>query len=99
VTQHAQGWYNMTQLLPRVRLESPYELTVKPTRQPHSAILLRGGAEVLQINGRGRQTVKFVGLPRPFHSNARLEIRTRIEAIACYSLKQSVIRFKRRPME
>jgi len=88
VIQLAQGWYNTTQLLPRVRLESAYELTCKPTRQPVSAILLQGGAEVLKTNGMGKQTVKFVGLPRPFHTNARLKIRTRIEVIACYSLKQ-----------
>jgi len=40
--------------------------------------------EELWTNGRVRQTVKFVGLPRPFHTNARLEIRTRIQVIACY---------------
>jgi len=47
----------------------------------HYAILLRGKAAVLQTNGK--QTVKFVGLPRPFYTNTRIEIQTRIEAIAC----------------
>jgi len=56
--------------------------------QPHSTKLLRGGAEVLQTNGRGSKTVKFVGLPRPLYTIARVEIRTHIEAIACYNLKQ-----------
>jgi len=57
--------------------------------------LLNGSAaEELRTNGRGRQTV---GLPRPFHTNARLEIRTRIQAIACYNLKQVHYRVSKIP--
>jgi len=55
----------------------------------HSAILLRGEAEVQRTNGI--QIVKFVSLPRLFHTNARLKIQTRIEATACYKFKASVI--------
>jgi len=50
----------MTELLPRVRLELAYELTCKPTRQPHSAIFLRGGAEVLQTKSRGRTCIEAI---------------------------------------
>jgi len=47
----------------------------------HSAILLGCEAEVQQTSGI--QIVKFVSLPRLFHTNARLKIQTRIEALAC----------------
>jgi len=46
---------------------------------------------------QGRHTVKIVGLPRPFHNTARLEIRTRIQAIACYNLKQVRYRVSKIP--
>jgi len=57
---------------------------------PRTHLVVQGVTKnVLQTNGRGRQTVKFVGLPKHFHTDARLDIRTRIKAIACYNLKQA----------
>jgi hypothetical protein len=65
---------------PRIRIEVSFEPTYKSTRQPHST-----------TNGRGRQTMKFDGLPKASHTNAHNGIWTRIAAIACCSCKASAL--------